>query len=380
MKILLTGVETENKGAELMLYAILQEIEKSHPDAKVYIHYRSVKQGLNYVETRVDLKYWPLSYFIEKTRIQGILSRLHLPSKHVVDVYGLRDADYLIDGSGFAFSDVWDFDDFYVWKWRKLLNYQKKRGCKIVFLPQAFGPINKEKTKELISLLNSTACLVMPRENVSYNYLKGSGLIDMSKVKRYTDFTSLVKGKVPNGYDRLLNGICIIPNSRMVDSGAITMEEYRNVIKDIVEAGRSSGHVVYLLNHEGKGDEKLALSLKDMLNNEVEVVTGLNALEVKGIISTAYLVVSSRFHGVASSLNSGVPCLATSWSHKYQELFRDYGFTDCVLPLDNRKEMIKRVQEYLNNDRNKEIRSNIQSRLSDIKNEVREMWKTVWSL
>ena len=33
MKIVLWGVETNNKGAELMLYAILQEIERKFPDA-----------------------------------------------------------------------------------------------------------------------------------------------------------------------------------------------------------------------------------------------------------------------------------------------------------------------------------------------------------
>ena len=41
--------------------------------------------------------------------------------------------------------------------------------------------------------------ILMPRETVSYNYVKDSGLIDMKKVKKYTDFTSLVSGTVlPN--------------------------------------------------------------------------------------------------------------------------------------------------------------------------------------
>lgn len=38
MRIVLSGVETHNKGAELMLYAILQEIERRFPDAEVFIN------------------------------------------------------------------------------------------------------------------------------------------------------------------------------------------------------------------------------------------------------------------------------------------------------------------------------------------------------
>ena len=55
MKIVLSGVETNNKGAELMLYAILQEIERKWPDADVYISQKRIKQGLNYVKS-LDLR------------------------------------------------------------------------------------------------------------------------------------------------------------------------------------------------------------------------------------------------------------------------------------------------------------------------------------
>ena len=37
MKYVLNGVETNNKGAEIMLYAILQEIERRDKDAVVYL-------------------------------------------------------------------------------------------------------------------------------------------------------------------------------------------------------------------------------------------------------------------------------------------------------------------------------------------------------
>ena len=69
--------------------------------------------------------------------------------------------------------------------------------------------------------------------------------------------------------------------------------------------------------------------------------------KLKALISTAYLCVTSRFHGVASALNSCVPCLATSWSHKYEELFRDYGMTDCVLDLNDMDAITQRISAFL---------------------------------
>ena len=128
------------------------------------------------------------------------------------------------------------------------------------------------------------------------------------------------------------------------------------------------------------GDEKLAYQCQKALHGETEVVTDLNALEVKGLISTAYLVVTSRFHGVASALNSCVPCLATSWSHKYAELFHDYKLNDCILPLDNFETSIAMVDKYLEERENKKIRDLLSRQVPRIQNETREMWKDVWNV
>lgn len=377
MKIVLFGVQTNNKGAELMLYAILEEIERKFPEAKVYIRPSSITQGLGYVKTSLSFQFWPFSSFLIKSHLGDFLRKMHF---QINDYANFIKADYFFDGSGFRFSDqtnLWGTTSEW---WDILLKRQFKNGTKIIFLPQAFGPIEAKNTKQVISSIGKYASLIMPREQVSYKYLKDSGLVNMQKVKLYTDFTSLVEGVFPSKYEKLRGGICIIPNMKMIDQGKISFKDYIRLLSCIVCESKSCGRTIYLLNHEGARDENLAYQCQQSVKGEVEVVTGLNALEVKGLIASAYLVVTSRFHGLASSLNSGVPSLATSWSHKYAELYKDYALDNYVLPLDNNDLAINKIHELLNIDNNNRIRKHLASQIPLIKEQTKAMWDVVWGI
>jgi colanic acid/amylovoran biosynthesis protein len=164
----------------------------------------------------------------------------------------------------------------------------------------------------------------------------------------------------------------------MVDKGVITLQDYLRIIKAIIREVNVSGRTAFLLNHEGLGDEKLCFTLSK--ETGLDVLTGLNALEVKGVISKSYLCISSRFHGVASALNSDVPCLATSWSHKYEELFKDYGQTECVLDISNLEETIKKVKSYLDPAINQTVKTNINMFVPKIKDQTMKMWKAIWAI
>ncbi len=381
MKIVLSGVGTVNKGAELMLYAILQQIEKRYPNAEVYMPISPVTQGLNHVHTSAKLDYIPISRLRKiamKIHLQGILRRLNLPYLFVTTPI-VKNADYFIDASGFAFSDQRNVNANVVRYWGYILKEYKSQGAKIVFLPQAFGPAEKDDTKTTISYLNKYADLIMPREKVSLKCLQQCK-VDENKIRLFTDFTSLVEGKAPERYGHLKGYVCVIPNLKMIESGTMTLDKYVAILVAIIEKARKLGRGVYLLNHEGLGDEKLAYMCQKELKDDIEVVTGLNALEVKGLISTAYVCVTSRFHGVASALNSCVPCLATSWSHKYEELFKDYGMNDCVLDLNDTDSIAKKMEEYLDEENNERIREHLTDQLPKMKAEAEDMWDAVWSL
>ncbi len=379
MKILLAGVETQNKGAELMLYAILREIERNYPQAIVYLPKSRIKQGINYVTTGANLKYWPFYDWSSKLHLFKIFRSFKLSFDYLPYMASVRNADVFFDASGFSISDQFNISDSMTWFFNEQLSVLKKRGCKIVYLPQAFGPIEKPNTKNVLNAVGNNATLIMPREKVSFKYLEEFGLGQSEKVMMYPDFTSLVDGVVPQQYEHLRNGLCVIPNRQMIRKGAVSKEQYIELIRQIILQGNETNHIVYLLNHEGVMDEKLCMELRRKLDNQIEVVSGLNALEVKGLISTAYLVVSSRFHGVASALNTCVPCLATSWSHKYKELFSDYNQKDCILPLNDNHAALLKVEEYLQENKNKSVREDLAVNVPMVKKKTKEMWEMVWS-
>ena len=381
-KVTLSGVGTINTGAELMLYAILQEIERRFPDTIVYLHENSIRQGLDYIQTNLELRYKPIQKFqhqYKRFHIRGIANYLHIDQVHLDDVYAIKGTDLFIDASGFLVSDQWNYNEYYVKKWDLLLKRNKAVGAKIIFLPQAFGPINNDNTKKLLSSINIYSDIIMPREKVSWDYLNSSGIVDMNKVKLHTDFTSLVEGIFPDQYNHLKDGICIIPNLRMVDRGTMKMEDYLRLFESIINTAKEKDKPIYLLNHEGYDDEKLAYQIQLSAGKDIEVVTGLNALEVKGMISSAFLVISSRYHGVASSLNSCVPCLATSWSHKYKELFKDYKQHECVLPLDNINLVKQKIRNYMDDNINQTIRVSLQKVKPLIQKNTQDMWEEVWN-
>lgn len=381
MKIVLSGIETNNKGAELMLYAILQEIEKRFPMAKVFVPINSIKQGLGYIKTNLSLSFYPNMNFInlsKKMRIPSVLRHLRLPCGPFDDSYPIKNADYFIDASGYLFTDYWQLSNYSILFLEEQLRGYWKQGTKIIYLPQAFGPIEKSVTKKLIHVLDTYANILMPRDKISKNFLLKE-TINKSKIYMYPDFTTNVKGYIPDRYKHLINGICIIPNSRMIDRGGISKSLYIKMISYIADYTEKLGYKTFLLNHEGDADEKLAFECGLSLNNKIDVVSGLNGLEVKGLISSSYLCISSRFHGVASALSSCIPCLATSWSHKYEELFNEYDMSDSLLDLTETNECINKVLSYIDKNNNDMIRKSLENNIGRIQQKNIEMWNLVWN-
>ena len=376
MKIQIDGTNTINKGAELMLYAILDQIAKKDLNASVSFNavgwsdHRKVRTILSF-ERR---------YILSHGRyLASILSKLKLPNRIFTTFYPQKNIDVVLDASGFRLGDQWNHQKDFL---ENLENYYKKLktyGTKIILLPQAFGPFYTDSGKKSAEILSKYADLIIARESLSKRYLMEAG-VATDKILLYPDFTLSLKGIIPVEYQYLKNYVCVIPNKKILTHTSIKLADYVTFLSSIISDIQIKGRRVFLLNHEGKSDFEICQKINKSLNQQLPVVSGVDCIAIKGIIGSSYLVISSRYHGVASSLNQGVPCLATSWSHKYELLFQDFELNDQIIDLNQAKETAQlKIEEILNPTINNEIRNHLISKNDVLQLTIQKMWEKVWA-
>lgn len=373
MVIQIDGAGTTNKGAALMLLATLHQISNKYPKALVV--YNSHDGGLKkHIKTRLKIRR-PIHLQLGKY-FYWIMSRL--------EVYNLtsyrpqKNVDVLLDISGFRFGDQWKRSNNEVNWIESYYRHYSNQGTKVFFLPQAFGPFETTIGKKTANIINQYADMIFARESVSKNYLIGAG-VNNEKVIQCPDFSVSVEGEVPAKYKDLCQFVCIIPNSKMLTHGGLSVDQYVKFLCQTIKYFQSKNKTILLLNHEGYKDFRLSKIINNTFENKLLVASGLTTKEVKGVIGRADLVISSRYHGVASALNQGVPCLATSWSHKYQQLFLDYGIKDGILNVSDSTETTNNKLKSIMDPANYPLtKKNILTNKQAVVKKVESMWDSVW--
>lgn len=378
------GASSNNKGAQLMLYSILEAISNKFSGARVVINNIDVDLNLfkHIKNISIDIVHPNLWQRLVRLTHTHRIIKIILPkvSLYFTKYKATPDTDMILDAGGFQFGDTWAHDSYDLLKWGSYLRNSKKNGTKHVFLPQAFGPFDEVVSQKLGSIIIDGASMVYVRDKVSCDYLNKLSP-NASNVKLSPDFTSLVEAVKTDISEKCKGKVCLIPNSKMISQGVVSESQFINAFTVFATYIINSGRDVFLLNHEGPHDLQLCEQIAERVENaKILIYTGLNALETKGIIGSAYLVISSRFHGVANSLNTGVPCLATSWSHKYKMLLEDYNQNDSVLDINDTDGSIKKIAEYLDETTNAQIREVLTTSKTKESKKAIEMWKEIWAL
>lgn len=334
MIIELKGVEFNNKGSALMLLALVTKLREQFPDIEFAIShndktpkdmrkqiasYRKVTLRKMYIDLNVLtylLPHWCLRWF----KRRGIVFEGHLHA--------------IIDASGFSYSDQWG-PYMSIRHLAGELSRCHRFNKPYIFMPQAFGPFSQPNCREYLASTLPLAALIYARDQQSYQYIQAI-TSELPQLHLMNDFTNSVAATEYRGLDKgetRLNA-CIIPNFNMLSSRNHEngwMEQYIPTVLHIINAFHLRGYSTFFLNHEGASDAAIIDQINAELPTTLPVIAPKTAQEVKNVIAASQVVFSSRFHGCISALSSGVPCLGSSWSHKYEALYDDYGIPDLLI-------------------------------------------------
>ncbi|WIG16366.1 polysaccharide pyruvyl transferase family protein [Kocuria rosea] len=313
-KILVIGAEFVNQGARLMMDAVVDEITSRYMATPVLEHTvgtAAEKQSIGALSL--------MPYRLQRAAGVHPVSRMIETGMGVVSP---RNLTAVFDASGFRYGDQWKQLD--LMRTAEILSWYSSIGVPVYALPQAFGPF--KETGDAATRMLGASRLVYARDPESESYLKQLQP-SATNIRVSPDFTGKVSGKEVLNKKHLVGAVPIIPNWNIINraADAESANRYMGNLITLVNTIRRDGFRVYGLSHEGDQDGKILRDLAGLAGGEFEIVEGLDGGQIKWLIGTAPVVVSGRYHAIASALSQGVPTLAHGWSHKYEWLLKDYG-------------------------------------------------------
>jgi polysaccharide pyruvyl transferase WcaK-like protein len=240
----------------------------------------------------------------------------------------------VLDLSGFAYGVKWG--DYSMRRAAAEIARFSRAGKPYVFLPQAFGPFSPTRGSREFAAALRDAALVCARDRISEGYLVELTRGGLPAIKLVPDLTiACRRPALPAGtlaIDR--RAAILVPNSRVPASKLVGVSQYLDLMVGLATALAANGYQVWVLNHAGREDDAISRQLLTLLARcgvRANCLIERDPVLIRESLGVAGLVVASRFHACIAALSQGVPCVATSWSHKYQELFSDFGCSDSVI-------------------------------------------------
>lgn len=312
-----------NKGAEMMLVAATQQVQARLPGTRVCV---APNYSLPF-EPRARLGLWHRAELVKKgidlgRVVEVVPARLRARYGFVTGA----EVDVVLDAAGFAYSDQW--------KLGPSLDLARKAetwtaaGKKLILLPQAFGPFQTPGIADAMKRVADKATLIYAREQQSYDYLTGA-VGERDNIRMCPDFTNLLKPVPHAGFSRGSGRVAIVPNARMLDmTDSSQSGGYEGFLAGTIDRLEAAGLTPFFLVHETMEDLPLAQRINAGRASPLQIIEAEEALKAKGLIAECDALIGSRFHALVSALAQAVPVIGTGWSHKYQELFRDYGYEE----------------------------------------------------
>lgn len=371
------GAEFVNKGAALMLRAALDRLREAVPAVEIALTPASSAAWRRVAAVgawqRLRLPGAPFdadaaSYYLPQ-RVRAVARRYGVVTE--------CDVSAVLDASGFAYGAVWG--DAPLAATAREIERLARRGRPYVFLPQAFGPFQDSAAARRFGRALREAALVCARDTASQAHLAGLTGSLGARIEVHPDVTLALRGDPAAaaawGIDR--STALLVPNAEVPgprNPDAAWRVGYADLMRVLALRLRDLGYVPRVLNHEGAADAALCEALRAATDG-APVITEAEPLALKGAIGAAGIALCSRYHGCASALSQAVPCLGTAWSHKYGELFAEFGVRRYVLENCDQAAALDRLEELVAH--RDEVRTGLAARHPALESRTEALWQRV---
>ena len=324
MKILISGGNFINKGAEAMLFTAVSECFKMFKSPTFILQLPEGFVGIRSLDELVSLS--AQQGCASKPSRAGKIGKL----RQLVDAY--RSADIMLDISGLELcSKLGAYPSLrYLFK----IAIAKWFDTQVFLRPQSFGPFVYGKgAKQLLveSLIRhyiKYPAICFAREKDGYDELKSicpkaNVRISSDMVLQNKAVESLLQ-REDMGLESLPaikeKSIGFIPNKRMYEQYGKEKPFgcYLQIASEILKCGYN----IYLVCH-ANDDKQIAYEIKRRFNDDQRVIVVdqiLSCFQYQALAAKFDFVVASRYHSIVHAFKAHTPAIAIGWAVKYKEL------------------------------------------------------------
>lgn len=378
MNVLITGAQFANRGAQSMLFTVVNEFRNRYKDAEIYylpLDYFKEDCFAHNDDYRMNFVYDDLAMMDYPVR-HGLIGKLKrnldikaMSSKisrfNVLNLSDIWDEiDVLVDVSGYSLTSK--FGRASINRMIRHINKAKSVGAAVILLPQSYGPLNfGEKTETVCREIGETFSkidLLFAREQegkevlekecgVSNVVMSPDIVLQAQEIKWENIFTQEHKLMVRKLETE--GNVGIVPNGETVKNG--NKEFVLDCYKRIIEVLRGKGKEIYIFRHSD--DLALCRDIYELVKEDEHchlIEDEMDCLAYSAFVKQFDFVIASRFHSVVHAYREGVPALVLGWAIKYQELTKllgqdKYAFDVTKAGEDNMGVMLEKLKCLLEN-------------------------------
>jgi colanic acid/amylovoran biosynthesis protein len=332
----IVGAGSANKGAQAMLFTVVNEIVSRYPDKKVYL----LSNAYRYDSTlRKDIYtfrgyIWDFGRKIKSlNRIGNMLIKNDSEDDELRTVLTLfPDTASMIDISGYSLTSQWGVKSSIGY----LLNIiiSKKYSINYYIFPQSIGPFDfpwnvKWYLFPLLKIYLAYPRAVYVREEKGCKNVKRfrkNGVFyspDIVLSRKKVEIGRIYRRVPAEREIKLLPGaVGIIPNQQVFRRGneKCVFEYYARIIYHLGTFSRP----VYVIRH-AFDDSRVCYDIVERNYSSCKLfslIDDYNAFEVERIIAQCSFIIASRYHSVIHAYRNGIPAIVLGWAEKYEELLQ----------------------------------------------------------